>query len=183
MTRCSCNYAKRVLKAIEDGTVDDLKRRAKRKTAITETEWPERVIEALLLPTNSRAQPGNAFVSVAYGVRKPKMWLRKSKLKFVQELLAKYGDEALPSVSTMFTLIPKNYVQPGEGDRENNCCVGHSNMYHMSKNLRSVIPSLPSHSRELSCLVMCPASPSNLRDIWDPLTWRRECALRYCRLI
>ena len=54
--------------AVRDGTVEDMKKRAKQKTAITETEWPQRVLDALLLPVNTRMQPGTASVSIAYGV-------------------------------------------------------------------------------------------------------------------
>ena len=167
-----------MLVALKEGTIEELKRRKKRKTAVTETEWPERVREWLNLPNNTRMHPGKATVSVAHGVRKPKIWLQKTRRVLMEELREQYLDEDPPSVSTLLTLIGKNYLRPGEGDRENNVCVKHSNMTHKVKKLRPLDPSLPTSSRELSGLVMCPPSETNVFSLQDPLTWKEACALR-----
>ena len=177
--RCSKTYAKRILTAVKEGTVEDVKKRKKQKTAITETEWPQRILDALLLPVNTRMQPGTASVSIAYGVRRPKIWMRKPKYQFLREVREQYPEETWPSLSTLRQLIPANYLRPKEGDRECNVCVRHSNLEKSSKAVRLWIPSLPVHSREQCALVMCPPSPSNVFSVMDPLTWRMECALRW----
>ena len=174
----SYQFAKSVLVAMEKGDLEDIKKRKKKRTAVTETEWPTRIMEALMLQENTRMHPGKATCSVAYGVRKEKIWLRKTKRQFVEELRKKYEDEDPPSVATLLTLIPKNFRRPGEKDRENNVCVKHSNMGHLTRKLRPALPSIPSSSRELSALVMCPPSDSNPYSVLDPLTWNKECALR-----
>jgi hypothetical protein len=165
--------------AVRDGTVEDMKKRAKQKTAITETEWPQRILDALLLPVNTRMQPGTASVSIAYGVRRPKIWMNKPKFQFLREVREQYPEETWPSLSTLSQLIPANYLRPKEGDREANVCVRHSNLDKSSRELRRWIPSLPVHSREQCALVMCPPSAANVYSVMDPLTWRKECALRW----
>ena len=177
--RCSKNYAKRILTAVKDGTVEDVKKRKKQKTAITETEWPKRILDALLLQVHTRMQPGGATISIAYGVKRPKIWMKKAKYQFLREVREQYPDETWPSLSTLRQLIPANYLRPKEGDRENNVCVRHSNLEKQSKGLRPFIPSLPVHSREQCALVMCPPSATNVFSVMDPLTWRKECALRW----
>ena len=176
--RSTRRYAPRVLAAMKDDRVEELKRKKKKWNAVTETAWPERVKAALLLPTNTRASPGKDSVSIAYGVRREKMILQKPKKQLMEELRALYRDEDPPSVSTLLTLIPANFVRPTARDRQANACVKHSNLTHLSKALRPVLPSLPSASRELAGLVMCPPSETNVFSLLDPLTWRRECALR-----
>ena len=114
--RCSKTYAKRILTAVKEGTVEDVKKRKKQKTAITETEWPQRILDALLLPVNTRMQPGTASVSIAYGVRRPKIWMRKPKYQFLREVREQYPEETWPSLSTLRQLIPANYLRPKEGD-------------------------------------------------------------------
>ena len=139
--RCSKNYAKRILTAVKDGTVEDVKKRKKQKTAITETEWPKRILDALLLQVHTRMQPGGATVSIAYGVKRPKIWMKKAKYQFLREVREQYPDETWPSLSTLRQLIPANYLRPKEGDRENNVCVRHSNLEKQSKGLRPFIPT------------------------------------------
>ena len=163
---------------MDEGKVDDVKKRKKNKHAISETEWPERIREALQLQVNTRMNPGNASISLAYGVRAPKIFMRKSKIELLRELRAAYSHEDVPSVVTLLTHIPKNYMHASEADRENNLCVKHSNLEHSVAGMRPYVPSLPATSRELAGLVMCPASGTNVFDIMKPLTWNKECALR-----
>jgi hypothetical protein len=163
---------------MDEGKVDDVKKRKKNKHAISESEWPERIREALLLQVNTRMNPGNASVSLAYGVRAPKIFMRKSKMELLKELRAAYSHEVVPSVVALLTHIPKNYMHAKEADRENNVCVKHSNLEHIVLGLRPYVPSLPATSREIASLVMCPASDSNVIDLMAPLTWNRKCALR-----
>ena len=189
--RCSYTWAKKVLKAMEAGKVKELARKRKRRTAITETEWPARVMEALLSPHNVRMTPGRTSVSVAHGVRKPLGLLLKTRRQIVEEVREKVRkermeereegeeEEKLPSIATLLTLIPKNFRQPKERDRVNNVCTKHSNMTHLVSKLRPVLPSLPLSSRELSGLVMCPPSTEKPFTLDQPLTWRKECALRW----
>ena len=174
----SYNFCKKVLAAMKGGTLEDLKKRKKKKTSVTETEWPERIMAALEMPENTRMQPGNSSVSVAYGVQKPKIWLQKPKKQIIEELKEQYKEETQFSVSTLLTLIPKNYVAPGEGDRECNVCVKHTNEENLTRKLRAFDPSLPTSSRELSALVMCPPSPTNVFSVMEPLTWNQKCSLR-----
>ena len=179
--RSSRNYAKRVLTSLRDGTIDEMKKRKKQKTAVTETEWPQRIMDALQLQIHTRMHPGNSTVSIAYGVQRPKIWMRKAMFQFLREVRDQYPNESesWPSLSTLRKLVPANYLHPKEGDREQNTCVRHSNINKMCKGLRPVIPSLPVHSREQSGLVMCPPSDTNVFNLMDPLTWRMECALRW----
>ena len=193
ISRSSHTFAKSVLVAMRDGQEEELKRRKVRRTAVTNTVWPERVMERLLLPTTSRTQPGGAKVSVAYGVTRPKMFLNLPKEDIVQQLREEYREEVPPppSLSTLLTLIPANFLQPREADRESNVCVKHANITHLVMALRPVIPSLPVSSKELSSLVMCspwhppmaaptPWHPPMVRPYTteDPLTWPTACALR-----
>lgn len=204
--RCSHNFAKTVLTAVRDGTVEELKRRKGRSTAVGSSEWPERVLEYLLLPSNSRTQPGAASVSVAYGVRKPKVYLVRTRRDILEDLREKYKDEVPPppSVSTLSTCIPAYFLAPREADRENNICVKHANLAHLATKLRPLVPSLPVSSREISLMVMCDpwhppmvVPPGGLPSTWhppmvlppggvpatyytedQPLTWPKACSLR-----
>ena len=171
--------------------MEDLKRRRGRRTAVGCSEWPERVLEYLLLPTNSRTQPGAASVSVAYGVRKPKVFLVRTRREILEELREKYQDEVPPppSVSTLSTCIPAYFLAPREADRENNICVKHANLAHLATKLRPLMPSLSVSSREISLMVMCDpwhppmvvppggVAPTSYTDE-QPLTWPKACSLR-----
>ena len=181
--RSSSSFAKKILTAQKEGKVEELKVRSKRRTAVSETVWVRRMAEWLELPEHVRTQPGVAKVSVAYGVRREIFWLLKPKKQLAEELRAKYraeGEERLPCVSTLLTLIPSNYRRPREQDRLRNVCVKHSNLTHMVRKLRPLLPDLPTSSAELSGLAMCAPSPANMFTLASPLTWRRECALRSC---
>ena len=103
---------------------------------------------------------------------------QKPKKQIIEELKEQYKEETQFSVSTLLTLIPKNYVAPGEGDRECNVCVKHTNEENLTRKLRAFDPSLPTSSRELSALVMCPPSPTNVFSVMEPLTWNQKCSLR-----
>ena len=148
LSRCDYEYAKKVLSAMKDGRLEDIKKRAKKRTAISEGVWPDRVREALQLQRNTRMVPGNRTVSMAYGVRRPLIHMRRSKIAMLKELREQYEHEGPPSVSTLLTLIPANYKHPGEKDRECNCCVQHCNLWHCGKALRPLVPSLPVSSRQ-----------------------------------
>jgi hypothetical protein len=176
-------YAKRLLTAIKENKVEEMKTKKTKKTAITESDWPRRVAAALQLPTNVRFNPGAGSVSLSYGKRASKVFMEKSKVVFVREVLAEYKElnpeEESPCMSSMLCLIPANYRQKKEADRENNVCPSHSNMDHLVGKLRPIVPSLPTSSKELSGLVMCPPSATNIFSLAKPLTWNRACSLRY----
>jgi hypothetical protein len=180
LRRCDPAYASRILVALRDKKVKEMMKKTKKKTAVTETEWPKHMLEALQRQENTRCCPGNVTISVAYSVRLPKIILEKPKLQLAAEVREEWRVEGVepPSVSTLMTLIPANYVRAGNIDRENNVCVKHSNMQHMVRKLRPICPDLPRSSLELAGLMMCPPSKDN--SLLKPLTWWRECALRTC---
>ena len=178
-----------MLEAKSEGKEKELERRKRKKTVVTETEWPRRVQEALRDPNNVRMTPGKTSVSVAWKTRMPLILLTKTKREILDEVVMRYREEVgelgevedkIPSISTLLRLIPKNYRQPKESDRLNNVCVKHSNMSYLVQKVRAVVPTLPLSSRELAGLSMCPPTTARPYTLLDPLTWPEECSLR-CR--
>ena len=172
-----------MLVAIKEGKVEELKV-VKRRSSLSESEWPQRIAAALMLSENVRFNPGASSVSLSYGRRAPKIFMEKSKLVFVKEL-QEYYKELDPAEhcfcrTSLLSLIPGNYRQTKEADRENNICPKHSNLSHLLKKVRPVVPSLPSSSTEIAGLAMCSPSAAQPFTLHKPLTWRKECALRYC---
>ena len=187
LPRCSYGWAKSVLLAMAEGTVEQLERKKKRKTAITETGWPARVVEALRDPTSVRTTPGKSYVSVGFKNRQPLVLLTRTKREILEGVVRRYREEEgelgeveerVPSISTLLTLIPRNYRQPRPSDQQANVCVKHENLTYLVTKLRAVIPSLPLSSKELAGLAMCPPSAARPYSLLDPLTWPQDCSLR-----
>ena len=176
--RCSRKFGKRVLVAMREDRVEEMKERKRRRTCVVGSVWQERVNEALFLQSNTRTVPGKASVSVAYGQRRPKILLLRSKRDIAQEIRQAHMAEGPPCLSTILTLFPANFVRPTERDREANACVRHSNLWQLVKGLKGYLPSLPSSSRELAAMVMCPPSATKVYSVLEPLTWVEACALR-----
>ena len=172
-----------MLVAIKNGKVEELKV-VKRRSSLLESDWPKRIAAALMLSENVRFNPGAGSVSLSYGNRAPKVFMEKSKLVFVKELQEYYKelnkDEHCFCRTSLLSLIPGNYRQTKEADRENNVCPKHSNLSHLLKKVRPVVPSLPSSSTEIAGMAMCAPSAAQPFTLHKPLTWRKECAIRYC---
>ena len=176
--RCSRKFAKRVLVAMGEERVEEMKKRKTRRTCVVGSVWQERVNEALYLQTNTRTVPGKASISVAYGQPRPRILLLRAKRDIAQDIRQEHMAERPPCLSTLLTLFPANFVRPTERDREANACVKHSNLWQMTKGLRPYLPALPSSSRELAGKVMCSPSTTSPYSLLEPLTWREACALR-----
>ena len=77
-TACSRKFARTILKAVSEGTEDQLLTRNVRCDSIKATEWPDKIANFVFQPEHTRAMPGNDTVSVRYGVRRPKFLLIRS---------------------------------------------------------------------------------------------------------
>ena len=72
-----------------------------------------------------------------------------------------------------------NYCQTEEAERENNICPKHSNLSQLLKKVRPLLPFLHI-STEISGLAICLPYAGQPLTHYKPLTWRKDCSLRYC---
>ena len=86
---CSRKFAYKVLKAVDFPDMVDKVFKKMRRDSIQSTDISQRLLEFLSNAEHSRAVPGHETVSVAYGVRKPKFLLSKTK----HELLSIFKKE------------------------------------------------------------------------------------------
>ena len=127
-TNYSKRFARKVLKALDSGTEEDLKQlRKERFDSIHVTEWPTKIVEFVLRPENSRATPGQDTVSVSYGVRKPKYILLHSRSKIANDFNSANPDCKF-STSIIKREFPPNAITPTSRDKERNTCLIHANI-------------------------------------------------------
>ena len=99
---------------------------------IKATKWPIEITEFVLSPENSRAVPGEASVSVRYGVRKPKYILLKSRHELATTFKAIHPDCKF-SASAIMREFPQNAVTATTRDLERNSCPYHTNARRLIK--------------------------------------------------
>ena len=75
----SYSFSSKVLQAVDSGQSEILLHRKPRSDSAKAGDISERLTNFLANPEHSRALPGHETISVAYGCRKPKFLLKKSK--------------------------------------------------------------------------------------------------------
>ena len=177
---CSRIFAVKVLRAVDSSESDaaSIFKRRIRRDSIQVTDIPGRLLEFLSNPEHSRALPGHETVSVAYGVRKPKFLLKKSKLELL-EIFKKENPEVNFSSRVLLREWPAHFVPPSHKDQERNVCPLHSNFRRCLDGLRKAgaAQNLPRSVRGICATTMC-QSPT--ADPLDPATWPDKCALGQC---
>ena len=173
---CSKKFSTKILKAVDDDApIEDIIGRKVRSDCVKMTNVCERLTTFLSNAEHSRALPGHETVSVAYGCRKPKFLLKKSK----NELLDIFKNEN-PDITLSHSVLlrdwPANFVPPTHKDSERNVCPLHANARRCLDGLKKAgaAANLPKSIRSISAGCLC-ASPDTVP--LDPLTWPRGCAL------
>merc|ERR1711888_524096 len=121
----------------------------------------ERLTVFLSNPEHTRALPGHNTVSVAYGCRKQKFLLKKSK----DELLTVFKEEN-PDVSISKKVLlrdwPANFVPPTQKDEQRNVCPLHSNFRRCLEGLQKAgcAHNLSKSVREICFTTICPSPES-----------------------
>lgn len=182
-TNCSSKFAKRVLDAIANNSVNELLvLRRKRVDAIHVTEWPRMIADFVFRPENTRSVPGKETVSVRYGVRKPKYLLLKSRDEIAKAFKAEYPscDYSLSVIKREF---PPNAVTPTTRDQERNTCPHHANARRLIKCINKAfrkhgVAILPHSCRDICMTVMCQQEGVNAS---EPTTWKPNCATGKCK--
>ena len=176
---CSKEFSTKVLEAVvAKKPVESIVGRKPRKDATRLSGVSERLTVFLSNPEHTRALPGHNTVSVAYGCRKQKFLLKKSK----DELLTVFKEEN-PDVSISKKVLlrdwPANFVPPTSKDEERNVCPLHSNFRRCLDGLRKVgaATNLPKSVRAICAMCLCD-SPDTLH--LDPSSWPQACALATC---
>ena len=127
-----------MLKAVDssnESTAESLFKRRIRRDSIQSTDIPTKLLEFLSSPEHSRALPGHETVSVAYGVRKPKFLLKKSKLELLG-IFKKENPEVNFSSRVLLREWPAHFVPASHKDQERNVCPLHSNLRRCLDGLR-----------------------------------------------
>ena len=123
----SRKFASKLLSARDTNKgVKDLAQKKVRKDAIEASDVPERLEAFLSDAEHSRALPGHETVSVAYGCRKPKFLLKKSKDELI-DIFKTENPDILCSKKLLFRIWPANFVPPTQKDEQRNVCPLHSN--------------------------------------------------------
>ena len=115
---------------------------------------------------------------VAYGCRKPKFLLKKSK----DELLDVFkfeNPDVLYSKKVLLRIWPANFVPPTQKDEQRNVCPLHSNFRRCLEGLQKAgcAHNLSKSVREICFTTVCHAPESVAL---DPSTWPQSCALGKC---
>ena len=177
---CSFPFAKKVIEAVEKGEESSLLKRNMRCDTLLGTDWPSKLKSYVIQPENSRAVPGKEQVSIRYGVRHAKFVLLKSKQEIAENLKKLYPDCEFKT-STLIREFPPYAVTATARDTNRNTCPIHANVRHIVKSVNKLLKKekidlLPASCRQLSTTIMC----SNDFVTNDPLSWKRECAMREC---
>ena len=179
-TSCSWRFAKSVLLAIKNGTVEELLVRNTRCDSIhANTLWTDRIVEFVLRPDNSRACPGQEKVSIKYGVRRPKFLLRRSRHAIATAFLTEYPDCPFRA-STIIREFPQNAVTATARDRQRNSCPYHCNARRLINALHKadIATNVSSSCRGMVWSTMC---NDETIDHDDPTQWNADCVYRICK--
>ena len=134
----SHNFAAKILEAIQEGkNVEDLFTKKTRKDAAVVTDVSQRLKDFLANPEHSHTLPGHETVSVAYGCRKPKFLLKKSKFELL-DIFKRNNLDIKFSNRVLLRQWPANFVPPTHRDEERNVCPLHSNFRRCLDGLRKL---------------------------------------------
>ena len=168
----SRKWAKKVLVNVLNKTEENLMTRSKRKSSVRESGTLRLLEDFLSRPENSRASPGET-VSVAYGKRRPKLLLKKSKKKVLKDFLQEYPQVPFKK-SVLLREFPANFVRATERDRGRNACPICANFRRRLFKLHSVgVGRNIALSTRAACIEsMCQADKVLLE---DATTWQLLC--------
>ena len=175
----SHEFATKVLKALDAGkTEQEFFNKKIRRDSVENSDISQRLKNFLENPEHSRALPGHETVSVAYGCRKPKFLLKKSKLELLDTFKGANLDVNF-SKRVLLRQWQANFVAPTHKDEERNVCPLHSNFRRCLDGLRKVGAAfnLPRSVRAICASTLCP-NPDTVP--LTPSTWPQCCALGQC---
>ena len=108
---CNRRYAKKVLECLSSGDHRPLQDRVLRRDAICGTDFPARLEAFSMRQENARPVPDET-ISVAYGVRKDKYLLRKSRSEVIEAFLAE-NEDCTYSKRVLKRVFPRNVIKGG----------------------------------------------------------------------